>query len=83
MFWQQKDLGNLARSDCDLLFVPGGIYLGDFRPLSLMRLMVMSGDLLQNMGWAKSPITYSRLNNMLAGSHYPIEKTETVVGKLP
>jgi GlcNAc-P-P-Und epimerase len=52
-------------------------------PISLMRLIAMSGDLLQKLGWAEPPITSFRLNNMLTGSHYPIEKTETVVGKLP
>ena len=52
-------------------------------PISLMRLMAMSGDILLKLGWAKPPITTFRLNNMLTGSHYPIEKTETVVGQLP
>jgi len=52
-------------------------------PISLMRLMAMSGDLLQKLGWSDPPITNFRLNNMLTGSHYPIEKTEAVVGQLP
>ena len=52
-------------------------------PISLMRLMAMSGDLLQKLGWSDPPITNFRLNNMLTGSHYPIENTETVVGQLP
>ncbi len=52
-------------------------------PISLMRLMAMSGDILQKLGWAEPPITNFRLNNMLTGSHYPIEKTEEAVGHLP
>jgi len=32
IFWQQTKLGKLATESCDLLFVPGGIYLGGFRP---------------------------------------------------
>jgi hypothetical protein len=52
-------------------------------PISLMRLMAMSGDLLQKLGWAEPPIINFRLNNILTGSHYPMEKTETVVGQLP
>ena len=52
-------------------------------PISLMRLMAMSGDILHKLGWAEPPITNFRLNNMLTGSHYPIEKTEEAVGHLP
>jgi glycosyltransferase involved in cell wall biosynthesis len=36
LWWQQTKLGNLAREECDLLFVPGGLYLGDFRPYVTM-----------------------------------------------
>ena len=32
LFWQQTKLGKLAHECCDLLFVPGGLYLGGFRP---------------------------------------------------
>ena len=32
LFWQQTKLGKLATESCELLFVPGGIYLGGFRP---------------------------------------------------
>ncbi len=52
-------------------------------PISLMRFMAMTGDLLQKLGWAEPPITNFRLNNMLTGSQYPIEKTEDIVGELP
>ena len=45
--------------------------------------MAMVGDLLIKMGWNDPPITTFRLNNMLTGSHYPIEKTQEVVGDLP
>ena len=43
----------------------------------------MTGDFLQKLGWAEPPITSFRLNNMLTGSHYPIEKTKKIVGELP
>ena len=36
LWWQQTKLGDLAREECDLLFVPGGLYLGDFRPYVTM-----------------------------------------------
>ena len=52
-------------------------------PKSLLRFMAICGDVLQKLGWAEPPITNFRLNNMLTGSHYPIEKTEKIVGQLP
>ncbi len=37
MFWQRFRLSDLARTaDCDLLFVPGGSYAGDFGPIVTM-----------------------------------------------
>ena len=36
LLWQQNELGNLARKNCDILFVPGGLYLGDFVPYVTM-----------------------------------------------
>ena len=52
-------------------------------PISLLRLMAMTGDLLKKMGWADLPITTFRLNNMLTGSNYPLEITQEIVGDLP
>lgn len=35
--WQRRDLSDLARSNsCDLLFVPGGTYVGNFKPVVSM-----------------------------------------------
>ena len=34
--WQQTKLGKLAHECCDILFVPGGFYLGGFRPYVTM-----------------------------------------------
>ena len=36
LFWQQTKLGKLAQESCDILFVPGGLYLGEFRPYVTM-----------------------------------------------
>ena len=36
LFWQQTKLGKLAHEYCDLLFVPGGLYLGGFSPYVTM-----------------------------------------------
>jgi len=35
-FWQQTKLGKCANECCDLLFIPGGFYLGGFRPYVTM-----------------------------------------------
>ena len=35
------------------------------------------------MGWSDPPLTKFRLKNMLTGAHYPIEKTQKIVGELP
>ncbi|SVD47001.1 uncharacterized protein METZ01_LOCUS399855, partial [marine metagenome] len=36
LYWQNITLTSLARKNCDLLFVPGGLYLGIFRPYATM-----------------------------------------------
>jgi glycosyltransferase involved in cell wall biosynthesis len=36
LFWQQTKLGKLANEYCDLLFAPGGLYLGGFSPYVTM-----------------------------------------------
>ena len=52
-------------------------------PIPLMKLMAITGDVLKKKFGANPPITSFRLNNMLTGAHYPIEKTKEVVGSLP
>ena len=36
LLWQQIELAKLAQKDIDLLFVPGGLYMGSFRPYVTM-----------------------------------------------
>jgi glycosyltransferase involved in cell wall biosynthesis len=46
--WQQTKLSRLAkRAGCDLLFVPGGTYLGNFRPFVTMSRNVLPFDFSQ------------------------------------
>ena len=52
-------------------------------PIRLMFLLGILGDLLKKLGWSDPPLTTFRLNNMLTGAHYPIEKTESILGELP
>ena len=34
--WKQSRLSKLTEEECDLLFIPGGLYLGNFRPYVTM-----------------------------------------------
>ena len=52
-------------------------------PIKLMRFLAIAGDLLKKLGLTGPSITTFRLNNMLTGSHYPLEKTKEIVGDLP
>lgn len=36
LWWQNVEVARVARPECDLLFVPGGSYLGSFRPFVTM-----------------------------------------------
>lgn len=52
-------------------------------PISFLRAVAALGDLAKTLGWADPPLTSFRLNNMLTGARYPIEKTAAAVGPLP
>lgn len=52
-------------------------------PVFLYKIIAWIGDFFKYIGFLNFPITSFRLNNMLTGSHYPIEMTENVVGPLP
>lgn len=52
-------------------------------PIIVLKVIAKCGDLLRLFGFKNPPLTSFRLGNMLTGEHYPIEKTEGVVGRLP
>ena len=52
-------------------------------PVSVLWGMAYIGDLLKKIGWQDPPLTTFRLMNLLTGAHYPIEKTQKLVGQLP
>jgi glycosyltransferase involved in cell wall biosynthesis len=57
VFWQQTRLTTLARrAACDLLFVPGGTYLGPFRPYVTMSRNLLPFDLSQVRLYGTSPM---------------------------
>lgn len=57
VLWQQTKLASLARrAACDLLFVPGGTYLGDFRPYVTMSRNLLPFDNSQVRLYGPSPM---------------------------
>ncbi len=52
-------------------------------PISILRVIASAGDLCKKIGWQDPPLTAFRLNNMLTGARYPIEKIQQVAGSLP
>lgn len=69
--WQQRTLHHLAHdAQCDVLFVPGGTYLGPFRPF-----VTMSRNLLpfepaerKRFGWSRRRVRYLLLEKTLAAT---------------
>jgi glycosyltransferase involved in cell wall biosynthesis len=54
-FWQRARLSGLARkSACDVLFVPGGSFVGDFRPMVTMsrNMLPVEWEELRRFGWS-------------------------------
>lgn len=51
-YWQQTQLTRLASASCDLLLVPGGIYLGAFRPFVAMSHNVLPFDWAERRRWS-------------------------------
>ena len=52
-------------------------------PIGWLKLLAKVGDVCKFFGWSDPTLTSFRLNNMLTGAHYPIEKTQEIVGELP
>lgn len=57
VMWQQTKLSRLAKAAaCDLLFVPGGTYLGDFKPYVTMSRNALPFDFSQVRLYGASPM---------------------------
>jgi glycosyltransferase involved in cell wall biosynthesis len=55
IFWQRFQLSRMARdNECDLLFVPGGSYAGDFRPVVTMsrNMLPFEWREMRRYGWS-------------------------------
>jgi glycosyltransferase involved in cell wall biosynthesis len=92
-FWQRFRLSKLARdSDCDVLFVPGGSYAGDFRPMVTMSqnmLPFMSRE-LRRYGWSRMTLklmllrwtqssTFSRADGLIYLTRYARDAVMRVI----
>lgn len=52
-------------------------------PITILKVVAGIGDLCKKFGWRDPPLTSFRLENMLMGGHYPIEKIQKIAGSLP
>lgn len=95
-FWQHFRLSRLARmTNCDLLFVPGGSYAGDFHPMVTMsrNLLPFEWREMSRYGlswltvrysllrWAQSAC-FRRANGVIFLTHYAQEAVTRVTGLL-
>ena len=64
--WQQFRLAELAEGECDLLFVPGGLYLGNFRPYVTMfqNMQVFETSELNREGVSKEMVRFRLLKKV-------------------
>jgi glycosyltransferase involved in cell wall biosynthesis len=66
-FWQRFQLSGLARSSgCNILFVPGGSYTGNFRPFVTMsqNLLPFEWRELRRYGWSLMTLRYLMLRRL-------------------
>jgi glycosyltransferase involved in cell wall biosynthesis len=60
--WQRFKLSNAVRAaGCDVLFVPGGIFAGDFRPIVTMNRNLLPFDLNEFLRYGLSWMTFKML----------------------
>ncbi|HEY4942155.1 MAG TPA: NAD(P)-dependent oxidoreductase [Rhizomicrobium sp.] len=52
-------------------------------PLWPLRMAAAAGDVLKRLGYKDPPLSSFRLQNLMTGGDYPLEKTQLVVGPLP
>ena len=52
-------------------------------PVSLLRIIAGSGDVLRRLGWREPPLTSFRLTNLLSDMVFDLSPIESVVGDLP
>ena len=68
--WRRKDLDGLLRAECDILFAPGGIYRGHFRPFVTMSQNLLPFDHAERarFGISSARMRYHLLERLQAAS---------------
>jgi glycosyltransferase involved in cell wall biosynthesis len=96
MFWQRFHLSRCARDEgCDLLFVPGGSFSGDFRPVVTMsqNLLPFEVDELIRYGWSWLTLkllllrltqahTFRKANGVIFLTKYALDIVSKEIGNL-
>jgi glycosyltransferase involved in cell wall biosynthesis len=95
--WQYLHLSKAARNEsCDLLFVPGGSYLGSFKPVVVMSQNLLPFDMveLRRYGWSLFTLkllflryfqsrSFRKADGIIFLTKYASKLTLKVTGKLP
>jgi glycosyltransferase involved in cell wall biosynthesis len=76
--WQQSELPELARANCDLLFVPGGLVTGDFRPYVTMSRNMLPFEYGEMFRYGLSP-TLARLLLLRFGQGRSIRRADGII----
>jgi glycosyltransferase involved in cell wall biosynthesis len=96
VFWQRFFLSKAARlANCNLLFVPGGSYYGDFKPVVAIsqNLLPFEWRELKRYGWSRLALkllllrfvqghTFRRAESTIFLSHYAKESVQAITGIL-
>lgn len=78
LLWQKTKLSALAARHCDLLFVPGGLVLGAFRPVVTMSRNILPFDPQEAARFGKS-LTAMRLRVLRAGQGRSFQRADGVI----
>jgi len=95
--WQRFELsGRVRAAGCDLLFVPGGTYAGDFQPMVTMSQNLLPFDWgeLRRYGWSRLTLkwlllrwtqgrTFRHANGVIFLTEYAREAVLKITGPLP
>lgn len=96
LLWKRFRLSTLARAaGCDLLFVPGGSYMGAFRPVVAMSQNMLPFDLreLSRFGWSGMTLkflllrwaqtrTFRRADGVIFLTQYASRAVQAIIGQL-
>ncbi len=95
LYWQRSTLDHLAAKHVDVLFAPGGIHLGKFRPCVAVsqNLLPFVKEERWRFGWSSTNLrllavrrlqkkTFRRADGVIFMTHYAREKTLDCIGSI-